>query len=193
MLARAVGDRLSPYMIRVDDSLLDRMFSNGLGKLLVVSLSEISRAIPTLLTVIQHRVMHEISLILTGQSFSDSVSDALGGGARARSDTGKGGGGGGSSGSASSSWNLFRGAIRKAISSATSSSGSRDGAGGTGSGVDTSLTLLALETLGAFDLSGMEADLLPFVRFGVLGYLDHDTADIRRHAAMTWCQRSAKR
>ncbi|KAI9108059.1 hypothetical protein K1719_020932 [Acacia pycnantha] len=60
-IAKAMGPAMEPHV----RSLLDIMFSAGLSTVLVESLEQISNSIPSLLPIIQDRLLYSISLVLS--------------------------------------------------------------------------------------------------------------------------------
>ncbi|RYE99835.1 MAG: hypothetical protein EOO41_00480, partial [Methanobacteriota archaeon] len=66
MLARAVGPALMEYM----HELLDPMFCDGLSPILTQSLQVVAGSIPALKPMLQERLLHELSIILSNTPFA---------------------------------------------------------------------------------------------------------------------------
>jgi len=73
MLAAAVGPALT---LHVHD-LLGSMFADGLSVVLVDALRGVVSHLPTLLELVQERLLHELSLILAGRPWAPPPSDAV--------------------------------------------------------------------------------------------------------------------
>ena len=184
MLARAVG----PAIVEHLHEMIDPMFSHGLDRVLIDSLSDVAAHIPALLPLLQERLLHEVSLILANVPFtvfSKSTSSPP-----------------------AELWEkgIARRTVPTPLMSFSSGGGAGNGAAATGNlgepatPTSASITILigeedpstikriclALKTLRVFDLRGVI--LLPFVRDCVSLYLDSQHSDVRREAALT-CSR----
>ncbi|OQR94007.1 phosphatidylinositol kinase (PIK-L1), partial [Achlya hypogyna] len=67
--ARACGAAFEPYL----PALLEQMMDGGLNDPLVEALADITATVPVLLTGVQERLLHEISLVLRGVPFAPSL------------------------------------------------------------------------------------------------------------------------
>lgn len=139
MLAKAVGPAVSDHI----RELIDAMFSGGLTYASGKSLVDIGESIPSLLPLIQERLLDNISVTLSGQAFKPpgSVDRGL---------------------SVQESQ-----ALRELQISETK---------------DVDTFVLALKTLATFDFTGHSLNF--FVRECVVGYLEDDSPEIRKAAAL---------
>eukprot|EP00820_Chromera_velia_P019501 Cvel_28328.t1-p1 / transcript=Cvel_28328.t1 / gene=Cvel_28328 / organism=Chromera_velia_CCMP2878 / gene_product=Target of rapamycin, putative / transcript_product=Target of rapamycin, putative / location=Cvel_scaffold3684:1-13594(-) / protein_length=1847 / sequence_SO=supercontig / SO=protein_coding / is_pseudo=false len=191
-LGRALGARLAGHV----ESLIDQMFAGGLSVILLDALGHLSRHIPSLLPVMQSRLLACISTVLAQHS-SSAAGGGTGGGAGTGGGTQlvKGGGGagrsatdpGGAGAPVGDSDGVGGGGVDR------SASGKQAGAGasavavaGDGKGdreeSSTGLLLLALNALGQFGLD--ECTVTPLVCECCLRFLDHPDPLVRREAAL---------
>ena len=165
MLAHAVRDAIKDAM----HDLLPSMFNAGLNPTLTEALSSVVHYVPSLLPLVQERLLHEISNTLAGTAFAFPGSTAAP--TMPAAPVGKARQ---SSSAAGQLWNVL--AARRAGRGTTTGEEKTE--------VDHRRTQLALKTLSTFNFEGVQ--LLPFLRTTVASsYLSHDVPAIRREAALT--------
>ncbi|CEM08834.1 unnamed protein product [Vitrella brassicaformis CCMP3155] len=163
-LAKAVGPQLAPQI----EQLVDKMFVGGLSPTLLEALNQLCKTIPSLLPVMQNRLLHSISLVLADESVTNldsgdtathpSQATSAPSGASAAAEGGAAGAGSGAGGAPYRSEEHAR------------------------------LVVLALHALGQFGTLTYNLQTNSFVCECVLRYLDHPMPAVRKEAALTAIQ-----
>lgn len=169
MMAEAIGPTLS----RVDlEQTIDVMFQNELNRTLVDTLSTLIKRIPNQKSYIQVKLFKRIQHILTGgkEIGSDAMMPPIVRNRSHRSNT---------HGSFLSIFTSAADMVREKANTDPSMAPA----------TSTSKLVLALETLGTFDLqANRHIPVMQFVHNVVVRYLDSDIAGIRKAAAITCCK-----
>lgn len=164
-LAMALGGGVRGHV----RGMVDAMFRVGLSAELTEALRDVSNAVPELLPEIQTRLLNLLSVILAGTLYRPSPTPGH---------QDRGSGTGGSDGHVKSDGSgIVDGTVSKIHGNALPQERVQD---------NSQLVVLALQTLGSFDMRGH--NLVDFVRDCVLNYLDDDVAEIRKEAARTSCR-----
>jgi FKBP12-rapamycin complex-associated protein len=202
MLATALGEQMKPHLL----PLLDGMFNTGLSQPLIDTLTSIGTHIPTLLPIIQNRLLDMLSTLLHQAWLMSPQQRASSNGGtntviQSPSNSAYGFGFGSSKPALTTALNskvgvysapppkpflptLPNGRVPVELLPASS----RLAVIRTPAAVvehDRAAILLALRTLSSFDWSGQEMSLLPFARQIVQPYLDETEDEIRLQAAVT--------
>lgn len=172
LLARAVGPALTKYI----HELLEPMFAGGISKALIESLKQVVDAIPQLLSVIQEHLFVALSDILQPDSTPDAFQESFAVANTLTPTLASMSLGGGSIGAAN-----VNGLLTGGGSSITATGGSLN---------NPALLILALETLGSFDFTGLS--LHELMRRCSSTYLEDDSVEVRRAAAVTTCKLLAR-
>ncbi|KAJ2746135.1 phosphatidylinositol kinase- protein kinase tor1 [Coemansia sp. BCRC 34301] len=173
MLATAMGPTLTRFM----RDILDLMFTTGLSQALCDSLAVLEREVSQLVPAIQDRLLDMVSIILVSVPFRpaqpslDSLEQRIG--SMSLHYASHGGGSHGSSDRASMG-------INGSFAGDGSDSTSLVVAAAQSIPVTPETLVLALRTLSAFDFR--EENLSEFVRNGILHYLSHSSAAVRKEA-----------
>lgn len=164
LLARAVGAQLVPRIYRI----LDEIFKVNLSEALVSALTDIAFHIKEILPLIQRLLLFSVSRILLPALPTRQADQSI---------------------SVSSIASEYERSFLQDRLSPSKTQQSSD--------VDffkkhedpefRDLILLALRTLGSFNMSDRYLDILPFIQSCLLQYLSYPLAEIRREAALTIC------
>lgn len=205
MLGKTFGERISERTL----SLLDQMFSAGLNPVLISSLQMITENASSLLSRIQERLLDLISLVLARTLYRASGTPSIAPPVGSVGSPGTNVGGDkfrdvalSPSTQSISTPIVGTSSVSSTTMSSSSSSSTSSGRPSTGSsssasmstliasselvGGDQDLIILALQTLGSFNMTGHS--LTEFIRECVFAYLDDDNPAIRKEAAKTSCK-----